>query len=384
MAWTTPGLLLRAHGDLRHYLPARRYAQFMRAWVFGGGISGSVHRARARRRLGFAPPRNVNVSLTEACNLTCRGCYAAAYKRGPAMPAEQFDAIVTQAEALGVSVIGVLGGEPLLARQMLPVMERHRGMAFRISTNGTLIDDEFIAFLSGNGHVVPFLSLEGFEEETDWWRGEGVFETIERAMRRLRQERILFGFAATMHRKNQTVVVSRSFLRAMRALGNRFAVYFTYGPVGRQPMYDLLLTPAEYAAATRALEQNAVDAGLIVKVEGYRGRPGSPYRALNGPGCQAGRCVHITPTGAIEPCNAMQFHAANVFEQELGDALQRPFYTDVRAAVGAMEGPCMAIRSPETLLEIVERNHPEESNRQARTLLEAFVADQRRRVQEAR
>ncbi len=46
------------------------------------------------------------------------------------------------------------------------------------------------------------VSCEGYEEETDRWKGAGVFKKIMRAMNNLREARVLFGSSATVTRNN--------------------------------------------------------------------------------------------------------------------------------------------------------------------------------------
>ena len=40
------------------------------------------------------------------------------------------------------------------------------------------IDEEIIEGLKKNGNVVTFFSIEGYEPDTDHWRGKGVFKSI--------------------------------------------------------------------------------------------------------------------------------------------------------------------------------------------------------------
>ena len=55
-------------------------------------------------------------SITNRCNLKCRGCYARVRKHTgrPELTDEQWAGLFAQAKELGVSVIMLAGGEPLL------------------------------------------------------------------------------------------------------------------------------------------------------------------------------------------------------------------------------------------------------------------------------
>ena len=67
-------------------------------------------------------------------------------------------------------------------------------MAF---TNGTLIDEKFAAEVARVGNFAPAISIEGFEEMTDFRRGKGTYNKVIRAMDIMRSHGNLFGFSAT-------------------------------------------------------------------------------------------------------------------------------------------------------------------------------------------
>jgi MoaA/NifB/PqqE/SkfB family radical SAM enzyme len=362
----------RALHDVATVVPPHRLVQFTRSWVLNALVIGPRRRRRLEARLGVHLPGTLNVSPSQECNLTCRGCYAAGYRRGVRLGPEALERLLGEARSIGVRVIGILGGEPLLRRDLLPVLAQHREMAFRISTNGTLVDDEIIRFLSDCGHVVLFLSVEGLEAETDAWRGPGTFARVRESMCALRRARILFGFSALVHRHNLKLVISHRFLREMEQLGARLGIYFPYGPVGRNPDPDLVVEEEELHQAFEMLTERQASHRLFLLKEGFV-RRGRPFGEQFNEGCNAGRSLHLTPEGYVEPCNAIQFHTHSIPESSLLEAVSAPFYRAIHESVRRDHGRCLAIREPQAILDLVNRHGARGSNGDSRRSLEAWA-----------
>jgi MoaA/NifB/PqqE/SkfB family radical SAM enzyme len=279
---------------------------------------------------------------------------------------------------VGIYFVGFLGGEPLLRKDLLPLLARYKDIAFRISTNGTLLEETDIAWLKRLGNVVLFFSLEGCEEETDAWRGRGVFRRITDTMRRLREERILFGFSALLHARNGATVVSRAFLDAMDRLGNTFGLFFPYGPVGRNQYFDLVIEESKLDALFRELDALQAEYPMLLLKEGYRAPDGDPRLFLE-QGCRAGVTIHVTTAGYAEPCNGIQFHTENVLEKGLLRVFRSPFYRDVFACVIQNGSRCIALFEPDKVLALVEKHEARPSNPVALACCRRYAAVRRGR-----
>jgi len=272
------------------------------------------------------------------------------------MTSEQLDRIIIECKRLGVFCIGILGGEPLMRPDLFPILEKHKDIAIRISTNGTILNNQILDFLRRAGNVILFFSLEGLQKDTDDWRGEGVFEQIQQNMRWLKQERILFGFSALLHRENKDLLVSTNFLDQMEDLGNRFGLYFPFGPVGEKPDYNLAVDEDELIRMVKKLEALSKNYSMLLMIEGFD----NPYRSekyLSNTGCTAGRNIHITPSGNVEPCNGIQFYTENIFEKNLVDILNSPLYKGIRSITKQCNGRCLALYEPVQLIKSVESFH---------------------------
>jgi MoaA/NifB/PqqE/SkfB family radical SAM enzyme len=346
---------------VRAYLPRNRFRQFYRAWVVNNYVQGSARRHAFEVRTGCALPASLLVSPTHRCNLSCAGCYAAGYDQTRDMSSEQLDALITEAASLGIFSITLLGGEPCLIPNLTDLFRRHPDTAFRISTNGTLLDEAVIAGLQEAGNVVVTISLEGFEEETDSWRGAGTYRQVRQTMARLQMERLLYGFSVVLHQNNKQIVTSRHFLRTMQDAGNIFGLFFPYGPVGRGPREDLVIPEPDLTAIYSDLIAQRRGYQMLLMPEGYYS-PDESQHALWNRGCQAGSSVHITPEGYVEPCNGIQFFAGNVFARSLESILTSGFYRNIAACARAHKGSCLAIRHPWQLLALIEAHQAYASN----------------------
>jgi MoaA/NifB/PqqE/SkfB family radical SAM enzyme len=327
----------------------------MKSWVINNLLIGSKRRSQLEKKLGCTLPSLINITPTEKCNLSCLGCYALGYNRTREMTIHEINIIVQQARDLGIFLVGILGGEPFLRKDLFRVIEENKDIAFRISTNGTFLDPEIIGALKRCGNLVTFFSLEGFEEETDGWRGPGVYRKVMESMAVLKRERILFGFSALLHKDNVHSVVSHRFLDMMRDAGCKFGLFFPYGPAGDNARYNLRLTENQIAESFSLLDDLSRKYTMLFIMEGYTSPADSDHYVAE-KGCRAGVTVNITPEGNVEPCNGIQFYSQNVFEAGLADVFRSPFYMDIFACVRKNDGRCVSMFASKEVLEIVKKD----------------------------
>jgi sulfatase maturation enzyme AslB (radical SAM superfamily) len=135
---------------------------------------------------------SLQVILTSRCNLRCSYCYQNARKRGR-MSWKTLRAALDLALDSAAPDVGVTfaGGEPLLEfpliRRAVAYVERNRPRAkivtCSISTNGTLLTNEIIAFLEEH-RIRTQLSFDGAALAQDL-RGPGTFSKLDRTLDRL-------------------------------------------------------------------------------------------------------------------------------------------------------------------------------------------------------
>ena len=153
---------------------------------FAMAAQSAKHRRVQLAAAGEHIPPFLIASITEQCNLHCRGCYARAGGvccdggADDVLTAAQWADLFTQAAELGVSFVLLAGGEPLLRPDVLAAAAREKRIIFPVFTNGTLFSPDACALFLQNRNLMPVLSLEGDAAATDARRGSGVYRRLQR------------------------------------------------------------------------------------------------------------------------------------------------------------------------------------------------------------
>lgn len=325
-----------------------RIADFFKAATRGtGGVIRPLKLAEAalfqkrqagRRRKaagkGLTVPPILIASLTRKCNLHCEGCYSRELRpqqsdlsrAEPELSDDRFMVLFGEAIALGVSIILLAGGEPLLRRKLVEKASKLPGMIFPLFTNGTLLDEDFLT-IAREGSVVPILSIEGEAAETDGRRGLGVHAGTMRWMEEMRRRGIMFGASVTLSSKNAHIVLDRRFLEGLEAKGIAVLFIIEFVPV-RSGTDSLIVNP----------EQRA----MLNDDRRFNGLP-FPVVALPGDEAAYGGClaagrgfVHLSPEGLIEACPFAPFSDRDVKSGSLENALRSPLLAAIRERHGEL------------------------------------------------
>ena len=104
--------------------------------------------------------------------------------------------MIDQGKEMGAYFVVLSGGEPFFWPDIYRLFERQSDVFFQVYTNGSLIDRTTARRLAELGNVLPCISVEGLEQETDARRGQGAFRRITEAMDALKEQGVLFGFSA--------------------------------------------------------------------------------------------------------------------------------------------------------------------------------------------
>jgi MoaA/NifB/PqqE/SkfB family radical SAM enzyme len=321
-------------------------------------VNAEVHGAKVREslkdRLGYWAPFLFVVSPTMRCNLKCYGCYAGEYRKEDDLPWETLDSIMRQAKELGIYFIVISGGEPFIYPHLFKLLETHNDMYFQSYTNGTLITEDVAKRLSELGNLIPCISVEGFQKETDARRGQGHFKRIMQAMEYLRKYGVLFGFSATATRENNELISSEPFVDFYVQQGCFIGWYFNYIPIGKAPVLDLMPTPQQRIERKRRLCELRAKKNIILADFWCDGD-------LCG-GCIAGgrHYFHINNRGDVEPCVFFHFACDNVKDKPLIEILDSNFFRSFRRRQPYNENlmrPCAIIDNPQVLRDVVKENN---------------------------
>ena len=267
---------------------------------------------------GLLVPPVMITSITSRCNLACAGCYMHGRGEKPAMEMSPaiLASIVDQAAELGVSIIVIAGGEPLVRqKEIFRVAEAHPPILFPVFTNGLLIDETVAKRIAQCRNIVPVISFEGFRPETDTRRGSGVYDRLLATCSLLQDRGVFFGCSVTTTRENFPDVTGEAFVQRMIGTGARVFTFVEYVPMA--PGTENLVLTREQKKTLQAVlaEYNRKFPAIFIGFPGDEDTYGGCLAAGRG-------FVHVSPSGDLEPCPAAPFSDANLAQVPLQDALQ--------------------------------------------------------------
>jgi MoaA/NifB/PqqE/SkfB family radical SAM enzyme len=318
-------------------------AEPMKSLFFLRTILWQRKAARVRRKWqnsGLHVPALLIVSVTSKCNLRCKGCYAFAHDKGKSKGPELSDArlrtLVAEARELGISAILFAGGEPLIRKDLLTITKDFPSVIFPIVTNGTLIDERTLDHFRNQRNVIPVISIEGDERDTDERRGAGMHELLQKAMEEMRAKGIFFGCSLTITRSNFATITDDRFIESLIHAGTKLILLLEYVSV-EAGTEDWILTD----------EQRST---LMVKTERFRTQFPAIFIEIPGDEDQYGGClaagrgfVHVSPDGDLEPCPVSPYSDTSVLQLSLKEALQSRFLKAIRQrheTLSEAEGGC--------------------------------------------
>ncbi len=325
--------------------------------------AASAKRAAKKRAQHATEGRHVPsfliASITNRCNLHCAGCYARANHLcndsgdNGQLTEKQWDDVFAQAAKIGVSFVLLAGGEPMLRRGVIERAAAHRNILFPVFTNGTVLDEELIELLDQNRNLVPIVSIEGDQEQTDARRGDGTYDALHESMRALKQRGIFFGASITLTTANLKTVTSDKFLSALKENGCKIAFYVDYVPAD---------------PGTESLAPGEVDQTLLADrlAELRTKQDGMVYVSFPGDEQFAGGCLaagrgffHINPYGGAEPCPFSPVSDTSIQDVSLLDALNSPLFVRLRASELLKEhhdGACALFGHEDEVREMCAKN----------------------------
>jgi mycofactocin radical SAM maturase len=310
---------------------------------------------------GLAAPICLTWELTYACNLACVHCLSSSGRRDAReLSTQECFAVVDELAAMGVFYVNIGGGEPMLRRDFLDVIDHaveHR-VGVKFSSNGTFLDAAAARRFAAMDHLDIQISLDGATEEVnDAVRGAGSHAAALAAMGHLADA----GFGpfkvsvvATRHNIDQL----DRFEELAAHHGAQLRVT-RLRPSGRGAASWHELRPTQ--AQQRQLYRWLRDRPEVLTGDSFfhLSALGDPLPGLNL--CGAGRVVClIDPVGDVYACPFVihdRFRAGNVREpggfaevwtrSETFEELRRPGSPGACASCGSFDscqGGCMATK----------------------------------------
>lgn len=164
-------------------------------------ISGGL-RLLFRKVLKKTAPLELNIHITDKCNLKCTYCYSNFYKRrNPDISKEQIFRIVKAFDEMGVMEVSLIGGEPFLHPDFPAIVDyiKSRGLFCSAVTNGY--------YLQKHAQTVKKLdmiciSIDGPESMNDITRGQGSYRKAVEGLAFLKELNINRSIRATLQKHN--------------------------------------------------------------------------------------------------------------------------------------------------------------------------------------
>jgi MoaA/NifB/PqqE/SkfB family radical SAM enzyme len=290
--------------------------------IFNHVVHGVSIRDEMGEKYGTRIPFLVLISPTYECNLECKGCYSALYGDRYHFTEDEMMDLLQQFYDLGIRFFTFTGGEPFVYKPLMKIFEHFSDCYFMVFTNGTMLTESRVAKLASLGNVAVTISIEGFEEMTDWRRGAGTYQKIVTAYERLNRMGVLCGASIMATRTNHDQIVGHEFWDFLiNDLGVKYSWVFQYMPIGRDATFDLVPTPEQRYERFHYLESLRKSGRLAFIADFWN-------HGFLVNGCMSGGAnyLHINAKGGAEPCVFQQYAVDNVREKRIVDILKSPFF----------------------------------------------------------
>ena len=249
------------------------------------------------------------------------------------------------------------GGEPMIRKDVISAAGTIPEILFPIFTNGTMIDDDYLALLEKYRNLVPILSIEGHQETTDSRRGAGVYEKLVSSMERMKNNHLIFGASVTVTRENLCEVMSDDFVEELNEMGCKVIVYVEYVPVSAATA-SLAPTDEERTLMDENMKKLRSDHSDMI----FLSFPGDEKSTG---GClAAGRgFFHINSHGGAEPCPFSPYSDINVRDTSLREALKSDLFQALQneeILTGEHNGGCVLFDQKDKVESILNRGKADE------------------------
>lgn len=297
-------------------------------------------------------------SITSNCNLFCKGCFARANNycgetKRKMLSAERWREVFDEAKDIGVAFIILLGGEPLMRKDVIEEASKVKEIVFPVFTNGTMVNDDYLKMFNDNRNLVPMLSIEGDIKQTDDRRGAGTYHNLMKVMKRFKDKGILFGASITITTENIDKVTSLDFVSSLHEKGCQAITFVEYVPVTEE---SRRLAPTD--KEREVLEQRQKDLRERFKNMIILSFPGD--EKYSGGCIAAGRgFFHINIDGAAEPCPFAPFSDITLENSTLREALKSKLFKDLDSAgmlEGEHDGGCLLFYKKAQVQELIKEN----------------------------
>ena len=249
-------------------------------------------------------------NVTRRCNLKCVHCYSGSEDRnyGGELTLDEGKALIEDLAQLGAPVILFSGGEPLVRRDLLELIEHavQQGRRAVLSTNGTLITKSVAERLKGLGLSYVGISLDGLEQVHDAFRGvPGTFTRVMTAIEHCQEAGLKVGLRFTINRRNYEEIPGVFDLVQEREIPRICFYHLVYAGRGTDLVEEDLDRTQTRAVVDLILDRTRAlhDRGLHVEVLTVDNHADGPYLYL--------RLLREDPGRAAEVLELLRMNEGN-------------------------------------------------------------------------
>lgn len=266
---------------------------------------------------GLPRPFSAAFNVTDRCNLSCEYCNFSSFA-GPELTIDEIVILYERLWTMGIRRLGLVGGEPMMRRDIADIVLRARQRGFYVSINTNLTLYHLRPGALGPADLV-FTSLDGDRSAHEGNRGAGSYEGVIDAIRDL----VAHGTSvvAICVVRDGDLAQARALLAQARGLGIRmhFQPQCLDTPIARGALPE---------TATQQLLQQFWLQLAAIKAEGERTLASSlpylraqaswpdyriPTQMDSSQRCAAGRgFIFVDPRGYASPCTYLRGRTAAI------------------------------------------------------------------------
>ncbi len=321
---------------------------------------------KKRKEKGELFPAFQFISVTNDCNLKCQGCWVTTNGHKEYLDIEKIHSIIEESKKHGSYFFGILGGEPLIYKQLLEIFEKHPDCYFQLFSNGTLFTEALAKKLRKLANVTPLFSFEGDEIVADIRRGgSNIYNRALQAIGTSAKHGLVTGVAVSVCKSNIEMALSDDFIQMLHDKGALYVWYYIYRPAGENPNYDLALSSDDIFRLRNFLVEGRTKYPIVM-IDSYWRADGEPF-------CPAaeGLSHHINAAGNIEPCPVIQLSRENIVDGNLKEVYENSiFLEDFRKSILQKTKGCVLMEDPAWLKDFSEKHQAINTSNRQNMLLE--------------
>lgn len=296
-----------------------------------GKAAGRFRSVAVGARGARAAPTQVNLELTQECNLRCRHCYLEFKQEGGELTTAEWKSVLDQIAGMGTMFVVFTGGEIFCRPDFFEICRRAHdlGLFYHFQTNATFIDAAMADKVMELNPTKVEISIYGASAEVHdaITRVPGSFEKTLDAIRMLRERHVRIIIKTTVMKPNL------DDLPAIAALAGRLGLGYVFDPVIMPGVHGSGL-PAELRLSDDEMRRFMVDQGWDREPTGeiVEAREAladeDPERRMS---CSAARSrFAISATGDVHPCVLWRKSAGNVRRDSLADIWHGELFSGIR------------------------------------------------------